>query len=325
MESRAASSRGAGAAASVGVVVVAYNSGDVLGRCLRSLGDAARELEERRGAETSVVVVDNASRERLVIPPLPIRVETVRLEENLGFAPAAKLGAERSPAPLILFLNPDASLERSALVELVAAFDNPASAIAGPLLVAEDARPMLSERAFHSLAREARTQLVGRQTRPYSARALKSGLGRCLTGACLLVDRGFFERVGGFDTEARMYLEDVELCWLAHRHGRLVRFVPNARCVHLRGGSSDGVNFETDIGLHLTLLGARVKFIHRRSGATAACLMRTLMAVGAIPRICVAAFRGSPRRHFAVLKWAVSSGTPPPWDGGASGRSGSVA
>jgi N-acetylglucosaminyl-diphospho-decaprenol L-rhamnosyltransferase len=297
-------------------VIVAYNSEAVLSRCVTALAAAADQLRATRGTGTALVVVDNASRIPASAPNVGIPIATLRLGQNLGFAPAANLGAEQGHSRLILFLNPDAELERSALTRLVEAFDEPLTAVAGPLLVRSDGEPMVSERPFHTLRRELRTQLLASWSRTqFGRRSRASGRGRCLTGACMLVERRFFESVGGLDVSVRMYLEDVELCWQARAAGRDVRFVPQARCVHGLGDSSGGENFDSRIDLHLTLLAARVEFVRRRSGRTAAAAMRGLIAVGAIGRTIVAlAGRRDWHRHIDVLRWATTSGDAPPWN-----------
>lgn len=303
-------------------VVVAYNSEAVLPRCITALAAAADHLRVARGAETALVVVDNASRIPASAPDVGIPVTTHRLGQNLGFAPAANLGAQEGRSRLILFLNPDTELDRPALTRLVEAFDDPATAVAGPLLVRDGGEPMLSERPFHTLRRELRTQLLAARSRaPFGREQCASGRGRCLTGACMLVERRFFESIGGFDTAVRMYLEDVELCWRAHSAARDIRFVPRARCLHGLGDSSGGENFDSRMDLHLTLLGARVEFVRRRSGRIAAAAMRGSIAIGAIGRAIVAlAAQRDWRRHIDVLRWAATSGDAPPWNASRSVR-----
>lgn len=297
-------------------VLVAYNSEVVIGRSLVGLAAAASHLRAARGVETAVVVVDNASRIPVALPEVDLDVDVLRLDNNVGFAPAANTGARCHGSRLLLFLNPDTQLAPAALTELFGAFDAPETAVAGPLLVDEDGKPIISERPFHSVHRELRTQLLPRRrANPFGPKEYVSGHGRCLTGACLLVERAFFESVGGFDVSIRMYLEDVELCWRAHRAGRDVRFVSDARCVHGLGEGSGGANFDSRIDLHLTLLGARVEFVRRRLGPAGAAAMRAVIAVGALGRTAVvAARRRGWQRHVAVLRWAASSGNAPAWD-----------
>jgi N-acetylglucosaminyl-diphospho-decaprenol L-rhamnosyltransferase len=44
--------------------------------------------------------------------------------------------------------------------------------------------------------------------------------------------------LGGFDESFFMYVEDLDLCWRAHRAGWAVAYVPAAEVTHLQGVST---------------------------------------------------------------------------------------
>jgi GT2 family glycosyltransferase len=56
--------------------------------------------------------------------------------------------------------------------------------------------------------------------------------------AAVMIRRETIERVGPLDEGFFMYFEDADYCRRARRAGWRVRFCPDARVVHLRGGSS---------------------------------------------------------------------------------------
>jgi GT2 family glycosyltransferase len=229
------------------------------------------------------------------------------------------LGLAKTPsAEFVLLLNPDARLATDCLMVLMREAERSRAALVGPILCDIDDNPHgVSERPFHSVRREFATQLLGaeRKRPPYGEQAYLTGSARCLTGACLLIDGPFLRSVGGLDTEVRMYLEDVMLCWQAWSHRERVMLARDAYCYHALGGSTEGTNFASSLGLHLTLLGARVRFVRRTSGAFHAWAIRVLMAIGAAIRAVTAGSSGR-RKHLAVLRWALTSGTPPPWRDG---------
>ena len=45
------------------------------------------------------------------------------------------------------------------------------------------------------------------------------------SGACMVVDRKAFERIGGFDTKIFMYCEDVDISWNFRRHGYKINYL----------------------------------------------------------------------------------------------------
>ena len=59
-----------------------------------------------------------------------------------------------------------------------------------------------------------------------------------LSFACALLRRDMLDRVGLLDEGYFMYFEDADLCRRARRAGYAVLCWPEARVVHLRGGSS---------------------------------------------------------------------------------------
>ncbi|MGH3080764.1 MAG: glycosyltransferase [Gaiellaceae bacterium] len=95
------------------VVVVAYHSGEALGRLLDSL----------EGAD-EVIVVDNGgdaeAREGVTL---------ISPRENVGFAAGNNLGARHATGDALVFLNPDTVVVPGALQELVAPLEDPAIGI----------------------------------------------------------------------------------------------------------------------------------------------------------------------------------------------------
>ncbi len=90
-------------AVDLSVVIVSYNTAELLRDCLSSI------FAETSGISFEVVVVDNASTDAsaaMVAEQFPA-VELVALGENLGFARACNLGAERARGRDLLLLNPD--------------------------------------------------------------------------------------------------------------------------------------------------------------------------------------------------------------------------
>lgn len=59
-----------------------------------------------------------------------------------------------------------------------------------------------------------------------------------VSGACLLVRRDVFDRVGGFDERFFLYWEDADLCRRIRSAGFATRYCPAARVEHTVGQSS---------------------------------------------------------------------------------------
>ena len=165
-------SRG-GSPPSLAVIVVTYNSGAMLPECLAALDRAIEGIGPAVQSSVDLVVVDNASRDRPVVADSPLRTtRRLMMETNLGFSRGVNRGLLEVPtAERVLLLNPDARLAPDALRLLLHDMANTNALLAGPLLVDDAGRPHgVSERAFHSPAREAVRQLA-----PFSSRSEPSG------------------------------------------------------------------------------------------------------------------------------------------------------
>ena len=200
------------------VVIVTYNSADVLPGCLRSMPAGMR-----------VVVVDNASADHSAAIAEDYGAMVLRQERNLGFGTACNRGAAAVPGADVLFLNPDARPEPGALQRLAATLDSfPDAGAVGPLLHGDDGAPSLRDTsALHYRPTGPRLPLPG---------------GPCcwplLTGAALLVRRAAFEAVGGFDEAIFLYHEDDDLSLRLRQAGWSLVVEPAARVFHEPARSS---------------------------------------------------------------------------------------
>ena len=124
----------------VAVVVVTYNSADVLSACLESLRHGGADGVEL----TDVVVVDNASDDATTeiakaFDGLPITV--VQLLENVGYAAGLNAGVTAlgsRPPDAVMLLNPDCRLRPGALATLAGDLQVPGRGIVAPRLVNPD-------------------------------------------------------------------------------------------------------------------------------------------------------------------------------------------
>ena len=221
-----------------GVVVVTYNSGDVIERCLDSCADLP------------AVVVDNASADNTV--ELVRRRPAVRLIANTGnrgFAGAANQGVAALDTELILLMNPDVALE-SSIAPLAEACSTEGVAIAGGKLLDAAGIPQagFTVRRFPTaltLAFEVLgvNRLLPRNPVNRRYRCLDLDLDKPAEvdqppGALLMFRREVWRRLGGFDTQFHpVWFEDVDFCARARDLGLKIQYVPAVTARH-RGGHS---------------------------------------------------------------------------------------
>jgi GT2 family glycosyltransferase len=231
------------------VIVVNYNSGPYLERCVGSL------MTHLSGIAWDGVVVDNASHDGSEAPAAVAasRITLVRNAENVGFGRAVNQGARATTGPLLLLLNPDACLLRDAIDRLRAELAaHPECAIAGPAVVDDDGRLQGSARGdpdmltglfgrstwlarhFPNVALTRRNVVTGRQPADGTTGVEVDWV----SGSCMLVRREAFAQVGGFDPRYFMYWEDADFCRRLRTAGWRVRYRPDASISHTVGQSS---------------------------------------------------------------------------------------
>ena len=246
----------------VGAVVVNYNAGEVLARCVASL--------ERNGV-ADIVVVDNGSTDGsdalAQSPERPCRL--VRSPRNIGYGAGANLGARSCPRELLFICNPDLVAEPDAVERLTEALDaRPDAAVAGPMLLETDGSVYPSGRTFPNLGDALGHGFVGLfwpdnpWTRRYRLLGDEQHRARdadWVSGAGFLVRRDAFEAVGGFDEAYFMYVEDEDLCWRLHRAGWGVLYEPSARVVHEQGRSTSRDPYRMLAAHHRSILRFAVR------------------------------------------------------------------
>jgi len=228
---------------SAGTVVVTYNSGGCIEACIDSLLASP--------AVDQIIVVDNASSDGTldVVRVRDARITTVALEKNVGFGAAANIGAARVTAPVLGFVNPDASVSTGTIETLVAALqENPSVWAVGPALLNSRGAREYSARGFPSEW----STLLNRRYFDMFSRSRRGELRRFLmldhdrtarfecdwvSGALFFIRAADFRAVGGFDERFFMYYEDADL-FRRRPEGRPVLFVGGAVATHAIGGSS---------------------------------------------------------------------------------------
>jgi GT2 family glycosyltransferase len=291
--------------APVSAVVVNYNAGDFIDRCLLSLGAQVREL----------VVVDNASTdgslERLAALPAPCPLKVIREPSNRGFAAACNDGLAQCVHPYILFLNPDCEVAPGAIRSLVEALSmDPTAGMVGGRLVDPDGQeqgggrravptPWRSFVRAFGLARFADRWPklffdfhLHQQPLPEGPIEVEA-----ISGACVLVRREAVEQVGAWDDGYFLHCEDLDWCMRFRRAGLRILFVPDAVIVHAKGGSSGGRTLFVEWHKHRGMVRFYRKFFrHQYPGA-----LMGLVMVGVWVRFTGVASVSMARRALAFV------------------------
>jgi GT2 family glycosyltransferase len=214
----------------VSIVVPVHGRAALTERCLDAL---LADLPE----SCEVIVVDDASSDRTaeLLRSYGERIRTIALAENVGYARACNQGAALASHGSLVFLNNDTQPLDGWLQALSAdASAHPTAAAVGAKLLyptgwIQHAGVVFGQDGYpHNLY----AGLPSDHPAVNRSRALQA-----VTGACMLVRRRDFDRVGGFDSGYRNSLEDVDLCLRFGAAGLEVRYCHEAVLTHLESAS----------------------------------------------------------------------------------------
>ena len=232
------------AGADLAVVIVNYNTGAYLERCLSSLDAHRGELL------LDVLVIDNASHDgshRAAIAAHPW-ARLIENAENVYLSPAWNQGIQETDAPYILLLNPDTEWWKGTLADYVAiARVHPRAGMVGPMVRNTDGSVYPSGRPLPSVTDavgHAFLGLVAPRNR-FSKRYHMEGWDRSserevdwVSGCCMLLPRSAFEEVGLLDESFLLYGEELDMATRLRDAGRSVLFTPDVEILHEIGVST---------------------------------------------------------------------------------------
>jgi GT2 family glycosyltransferase len=206
----------------VSVVIVAYNSGPALVRCLDSL--------EQSGGEQEVIVVNNGDEgPELAAADARASVQVIRPRRNIGFAAGCNLGAQRARGDVLLFLNPDTVVKSGAVAELGRTVtDADVGAAMGRLLLLSDPETLNSRGAVIHIAGLGWSSGLGEP----AATITEPSEITYANGSALAMGRELFNELGGFTEKLFLYHEDLELGWRARMRGWRIVLNPAADVLH---------------------------------------------------------------------------------------------
>ena len=229
----------------VSIVIVNFNSWDVLRPCLESI------YRESTGASCEVIVVDNASTDGSVqhIREEFPHVRLICCETNTGFAPANNRGFGIAAGEYILMLNPDTVILNGAIMNAASFLDgHKGAAIVGGRLYFPDRSLQYSLSAFPTVwSLVCETFFLGKAfpgSRWFANFPLthfrydRDRAVDTVCGAFLMFRRNLLEEIGLLDEQFFMYSEEVDFCYRAKQTGHEVWFTPGAEIVHFWGGVS---------------------------------------------------------------------------------------
>jgi len=228
----------------VSVIIVNWNTKEMLAQCLRSV------YETKKECGLQVIVVDNGSSDgsaQMIREGFP-QVTLIQNSENFGHARANNQGIKASASDLILLLNSDCVVLEGSIAAMVALMrQNPSIGALSAQSLNPDRTLQYPCRRFPTLA----TVLLddtclgwwfpnNRPMYRYRYRDWAQDDFRQVEQpplTCLMVRRKVFERIGFFDESFFLYFNDPDFCFRMTRAGFESFYTPDARVIHYGGAS----------------------------------------------------------------------------------------
>lgn len=291
------------------IIVVSYNTCDLTLKCLETL------YANTYKARFHTVVWDNASSDGSAeaIAHFFPQVKLVSSSENLGFAAANNVVAERATTEWLLLLNPDTEVFEGAVDKLLAfSRAHPKAGITGGRTVFPDGSLNIAS--------------CWMQITPWSAFCMATGLTTAfrqsalfnpeamgpwqrdtvrevdiVVGCFLMIPRALWDDLKGFNLKYFMYGEEADLCLRAAKRGYQPMITPEAEIMHLVGASSGRVADKV-----VMVAKSRVSLIRDHWPSVIVPLGVGMMWLWGALRVAAArllALSGRPRHREAGEKW----------------------
>ncbi len=284
------------------IIVISYNTRELTQACVASV------VAPSASDSSEVILLDNASidgsAEAIASGAFP-RVRVIASHRNLGFAAANNWAARQAGGEWLLLLNPDTVVLDRAIDKLLGfAEAHPDASVFG-------GRTVFGDGSLNP------TSCWSRPT-PWSMFCLGSGLSALfknanwafpeairnwkrdtvrqvdiVTGCFLLIRRGLWDQLGGFDERFFMYGEDADLCLRAAQLGHKCLICPDATIIHYGGASEKARS-----GKMVQLFTAKARLFTRHWSPPAARFGVAMLDLWALTRLAAFAAAGMFRPRF---------------------------
>ncbi len=228
------------------IIIVSYNTEELLTDCLDSVAKAAKDLE------TETFVIDNNSLDRTVetVKQKFPWVKLIANPNNLGFSKANNLALKIAKGKYILVLNPDTVLEGDTLFKMLEFMDkNPEYSMATCKVELESGKLDLDARRrfptpWRSFCHFSHLSKVFKNITFFSEYYMddipqdqEHEIDAC-AGAFMFIRSSILKKVGFFDEDFFFYGEDLDLCYRFRQNGYKIVYTPITKIIHYKGASS---------------------------------------------------------------------------------------
>lgn len=193
------------------IVFVTYNSSKWIDNCINSIMKNTFDLKK-----VTLIFYDNNSNDDTIKKLNEVSQKNknrfndiiiIEGNKNKGFGYGNNIAAKYGKAPYIFFLNVDTEISEDTLEKLSKEIEKSEKNI-GIWELAQ--KPYEHPKYYNPITLET----------------------TWASGACMVIRRDIFEKIGGFDKNIFMYCEDVEISWNVRKHGYKIKYLYNIPITH---------------------------------------------------------------------------------------------
>jgi GT2 family glycosyltransferase len=291
--------------ASVSAVVINFNGGERILRCLEA-------LERQTAALEAIVVVDNHSDDdslEQIRDRFP-RIQILELPENRGPAVARNAGLRAVQTELVLLNDADIYVSNNTIERLLEAYCGSGVTLVCPriLLFPEQAIIQCDGAAVHWVG----TLLLRHGYQHVEDTDVQSAIVGGSASGCLLVNRASALAAGGFDEAFLFHFEDLEFSMRLRSQGHHLMCEPAAVVYHDRGRGTPSLAFRGSEAYpprraYLTMSGRlRVMLIHYRLRTLV--VLAPALALYELASLAAALWHGWGTEWFRAWWWQIRKG-----------------
>lgn len=219
----------------ISVIIVNYNTKELLKECVESVKNTYREAE--------IIVVDNASTDKSDEVIKSLGIKYVLLKENLGFSKANNIGLREATFDTVLFLNPDTIVKENTLKRCFDFLEEneDTGAVGCKVLLKNGGLDKACKRKFPTPFNSFCTLSKISKIFPrlgYNLTYLDdNGVYEVdsLVGAFMMCSKKAIEITKGFDEDFFMYGEDIDLCLRIKKAGLKIWYLGDCEIIHVKG------------------------------------------------------------------------------------------
>lgn len=209
----------------ISVIIVNYNTGDILFECIRSIVNSNYKNME-------IILVDNNSDDQSyknIREEFP-EVILVENERNLGYCGGNNAGLEKCRGEYVTILNPDTIVTPEWLCNLLAGYKRYGRGLYQPKLISHFQRDRINS-AGNWIQMLGFGFSSGKGKKDQKEFDVEKRIGFA-SGACLFTEKEVIDRMGLFDDFLFAYHDDLEFGWRASKSGIKSYYIPSSVVYH---------------------------------------------------------------------------------------------